>query len=156
MRSKNLGVLLLFLGISLSWTPSVRGATVGEDQPGNAASKSARQAAPDLKGTWSGTFLSKHADARPFTITVVINPDPNGALVGTSSLESDCIRSPRLQVSVSGSKVVLAGSDEDGNSIMFRGTVDSTGTLLTMKYIANGSASGRCETDNGSGTLGKR
>jgi hypothetical protein len=155
MQSKGFGVLL-FLVVSLFWTQSVRASRAADDQSSNAASKSARRTSPDLKGTWSGTFLSKHPDARPFTITVVINPDSDGALVGTSSLESDCIKSPRLQVSVAGSKVVLAGSDEDGNSIMFRGTLDSTGTLLTMNYIANGSASGKCETDNGSGTMGKR
>jgi len=37
-----------------------------------------------------------------------------------------------------------------------RGTVDKTGTLLKASYILNGSATGRCETDNGTGNLAKR
>lgn len=156
MKTKSLGVLLPFLIVLFFWPESAHGANAAENQTGNAASGSARRTTPDLTGTWSGTFLSKHPDARPFTITVVIGPDSDGALSGTSSLESDCLRNPRLQVTVNGSKVVLAGSDADGNSITFRGSLDSTGTLLTMKYISNGSASGRCETDNGTGTLGKR
>jgi hypothetical protein len=156
MKSKIFGVLLLFLVISFFWTQSALGASAAEDQTSNAISGSARRTPPDLRGTWSGTFFSKHPDARPFTITVVISPDPKGVLFGTSGLESDCIKNPRLQVSVTGSKVVLAGSDTDGDSIMFRGNLDSTGTLLTMNYITNGSASGRCETDSGTGTLGKR
>lgn len=37
---------------------------------------------------------------------------------------------------------MLAGSDEDGNNITVRGTVDAAGTLLHSKYILNGSATG--------------
>ena len=37
-----------------------------------------------------------------------------------------------------------------------RGTVDDTGTLLKVKYILNGSATGKCETDDGAGSLAKR
>jgi hypothetical protein len=37
-----------------------------------------------------------------------------------------------------------------------RGTVHSTGTVLTATYILNGSATGMCETDKGTVTLGKR
>jgi hypothetical protein len=109
-----------------------------------------------VTGTWSGTFQSDHANVAPFTITVVINPDSHGHLVGNSSLYSDCVKDVNLQVTVNGSKIVLAGSDADGNSLTFRGTIDKTGTLLNLRYIANGSASGKCETDQGSGTMGKR
>ena len=52
--------------------------------------------------------------------------------------------------------MVLAGSDPEGDSMTLRGTVDASGTLLNVRYIVNGSASGKCETDQGSGTLGKR
>jgi hypothetical protein len=156
MTTKGLSVLFPFLIVLFFLPECAHGANSAENQVGNAASGSAGRTAPDLTGTWSGTFMSKHSDARPFTITVVIGPDSEGALVGTSSLQSDCVRNPRLQVTIKSPKVVLAGSDADGNSIMFRGSLNSTGTLLTMKYIANGSASGRCETDNGTGTLGKR
>ena len=51
---------------------------------------------------------------------------------------------------------VLAGSDEEGDNITMRGTVDKTGTLLKASYILNGSATGRCETDDGTGNLAKR
>jgi len=111
---------------------------------------------PDLAGTWSGTFQSDHPSMAPFTITVVITPDANGHLVGKSNLESQCVRGIKLQVTTNGSNIVLAGSDDDGDSLTFRGTLDQTGTLMNMRYIANGSATGRCETDQGSGTMGKR
>ena len=110
----------------------------------------------DLAGTWSGTFQSDHPNMTPFTITVVIAADASGHLVGKSNLESQCVRGITLQVTTSGSNVVLAGSDDEGDSLTFRGTLDQSGTLMNMRYIANGSASGRCETDQGSGTMGKR
>jgi hypothetical protein len=116
----------------------------------------AAQTVSDVKGTWSGSFQSDHADMEPFTMTVVISPDANGHLVGTSDLVSECVRGVKLQVTVSGTNVVLAGSDDAGDSITLRGNVDTSGTLLTLRYIVNGSASGKCETDQGSGTLGKR
>jgi hypothetical protein len=115
-----------------------------------------QQTTPNLEGTWSGTFISKNADISPFTITIKINSDSRGRLVGDSSLVSDCLDSHRLEVSVTGSKIVLAGSDAKGDNVTFRGTIDTTGMLMTLDYIINGSASARCETDNGSGSLGKR
>jgi hypothetical protein len=39
---------------------------------------------------------------------------------------------------------------------MFRGKPDNTGTVLTLNYVSNGSATGKCEMDTGTGTLGKR
>jgi hypothetical protein len=115
-----------------------------------------KQAAADVSGTWSGTFFSKHSNVPAFTMTVVINPDARGHLVGNSTLNADCLKGAELEVTVRGSKVVLAGSDEEGDSITVRGTVDSTGALLEATYILNGSASGRCETDDGTGNLAKR
>ena len=109
----------------------------------------------ELAGTWSGTFQSDHSNMKPFTITVVITPDANGHLVGKSNLESKCVKGITLQVTTSGSNVVLAGSDDDGDNLTLRGTLDPAGTLMNMRYIANGSASGRCETDQGAGTMGK-
>ena len=114
------------------------------------------QPALDVRGTWSGTFFSKHSNVAPFTMTVVINPDSRGHLIGTSSLNSDCLKGVQLEVTVTGSQVVFAGSDEEGDSVTVRGTVDKTGTLLKANYILNGSASGRCETDDGTGSLAKR
>jgi hypothetical protein len=112
--------------------------------------------AAEVRGTWSGTFFSKHSNVAPFTMTVVINPDARGHLIGTSTLNSDCLKDVRLEVTVTGSNVVLAGSDENGDNITVRGTVDKTGTLLKASYILNGSATGKCETDNGTGSLAKR
>ena len=116
----------------------------------------AQQPPHDLTGTWSGTFISSHSDISPFTITVKINKHSSGHLVGDASLVSDCLDSHRLDVTVNGSNVLLAGSDAKGDTVSFRGTVDATDTLLELNYIINGSPSGRCEIDNGTGTMGKR
>ena len=89
---------------------------------------SAQQTSPDLRGTWSGTFISRNSDISPFTITVKINHDSGGHLVGDASLVSDCLRSHRLHIKINGSNVELAGSDADGDSVTFSGTVDNTGT----------------------------
>ena len=123
---------------------------------GTPSTPASTRPAPDMKGTWSGTFISRRADASPFTITVHISPDSQGRLLGDSSLNSNCLRDARLLVMVSGSNVVLAGSDNEGDTISFRGNIDKTGTVLTLNYIINGSASPRCETDDGTGTMGKR
>ena len=112
-------------------------------------------AAGDVGGTWSGTFLSKNPRRSPFTMTVVIAPGTDGQLLGTTSVAAECFKETVLHVSVNGSKVVLAGSDENGASVTFKGTLDSTGTLLNLDYIVRGSG-GKCESDIGSGNIGKR
>ena len=127
-----------------------------QSKQATSAAESKQQPATEIRGTWSGTFFSKHSNVAPFTMTVVINPDSRGHLIGSSTLNSDCLKDVRLEVTVTGSKVVLAGSDENGDNITVRGTVDKTGTLLKASYILNGSATGRCETDNGTGNLAKR
>jgi nitrous oxidase accessory protein NosD len=113
-------------------------------------------AATDVRGIWSGTFSSNHSGVAPFTISVVVDADSNGHLVGNSTLNSKCLKGAHLQVTVSGSTVVLAGSDKIGNNMTLRGSLDDTGTLLKSAYIFNGSAGGGCETDDGTGTLTKR
>jgi len=122
----------------------------------DSGSVSSASTAADVAGTWSGSFHSRQPNFTPFTMTVVINTDANGHLVGTASVSSDCLKDGTLHVSVSGSSVVLAGGDNEGNHITLRGTIDRSGTLLTLNYILNGSASARCESDDGTGTLGKR
>jgi hypothetical protein len=112
--------------------------------------------AVNLKGTWSGTFLSQHENVDPFTITVVIDQDSKGNLIASTQLSSDCVRVTKLQVTVKGTKVTLAGSDQDGANITLLGTVDSSGAMLDLRYIVNGSSSGRCESDNGTGNMGRR
>jgi hypothetical protein len=107
----------------------------------------------DLSGMWSGTLTSKDANAEAFTMRVLINKDEHGHFVGSSTLESKCLKDAQLQVTVKGSEIILAGSDEQGDNITVRGTLDKTGSLLKSTYILDGSASGRCETDAGTGTL---
>lgn len=113
-------------------------------------------AAPDVTGHWSGTFSSNHADVPSFTLDVVITKDMNGRITGNSTLTSRCLKGAQLQVRVNGSTVVLAGSDDQGNNMTVRGSLDDSGTLLTSTYILNGSATGGCETDDGTGTMTKK
>jgi hypothetical protein len=141
-------LLITVIGIGPICAASL--AEAKNEQPTSAAGST------DVTGTWSGTFFSKHANVASFTMTVVIDQDERGALIGSSSLNSDCLKGVQLRVTVTGSKVVLAGSNEEGNNITLRGTVDKTGTLLKSTYILNGSATGTCETDDGSGSLAKR
>jgi hypothetical protein len=112
--------------------------------------------ATDIRGTWSGTFYSDHEGVAPFTIIVVISKDSSGRIVGSSTLASHCLKNAQLQVKVTGSTVVLAGSDEAGDNMTVRGSLDNTGTVLNSTYILNGSATGGCETDDGTGSLTKR
>jgi len=114
------------------------------------------QGSSPLKGTWSGSFFSRYSNVPGFTMTVVINANSSGHLVGDSSLNSVCLKGAKLQVTVNGSNVVLAGSDQEGDSLTLHGTLDSTDSLIQASYILNGSPSGRCETDDGTGNLSKR
>ena len=115
-----------------------------------------QQTLSELKGSWSGTFFSTQASFPPFSLTVIINPNSKGHLTGSASLNSECLKGTKLDVTVNGSSVVLAGSDEEGDSLTLRGSLDSSGSVIDANYILNGSASGRCETDAGSGILAKR
>ena len=148
-------VLFLVL-ISAVGIESIDASGTPGNQHNNAVSAPASSTQPDIKGTWSGTFISKHADITPFTITVVISANSAGHLIGNASLVSACLDSHRLQVTVTGSNIVLAGSDTRGDTVSFSGTIDNTGTLLTLDYTINGSPSARCEIDNGTGTMAKR
>ena len=146
-------LLMTMMGASYLYAPSPAHA---QSNQATSAAGSTQQPATEIRGTWSGTFFSKHSNVAPFTMTVVINPDSRGHLIGTSTLNSDCLKGVQLEVTVTGSKVVFAGSDEEGDNITVRGTVDKTGTLLKSTYILNGSATGRCETDTGTGSLARR
>ncbi len=152
-----LWVVVLVLLISCVETGFLHAATVSDTSGSSAISAgTSRQTARDVTGTWSGTFLSRQPNFSPFTITVLINADPRGYLVGSSSVSSDCLKNGELQVTVNGSAIILAGGDDEGNHITFRGTIDKTGTLLNLNYVLNGSASAKCESDDGAGTMGKR
>ena len=128
-----LGVLLLLISIAASSQP------------------------PDVRGkTFSGAFQSRHSDVRPFTIRGPINADSRGRLIHKARVTSDCLKNVKdvdLQVTFQGSNVSFAGSNEDGN-VTLLGTIDDTGTLVNIsQYIINGSPSGGCEVDNGTGNL---
>jgi hypothetical protein len=123
-------------------------------QGGTGSTPPSAKATVDVTGTWTGTFQS-NTSSSSFTMTVVIERDPQGILVGTASLNSNCFNDSKLQVTATGAKVVLAGSDAAGNSLTIRGTLDATGTLMKLHYITNGSASGRCESDRGIGNMSK-
>ena len=153
VRPLSLLLTVTMLGAAYLYAPS---SAKSQSKQGTTAAGSDQSPAAELRGTWSGTFFSKHPNVTPFTMTVVINPDSKGHLIGNSSLSSDCLKDARLEVTVTGSNVVLAGSDDSGDNITVRGLVDKTGTLLKASYILNGSATGRCETDNGTGNLAKR
>ncbi len=142
-----------FLLIIVIGAGSVCAAATAEAKNGQSSSATR---STDVTGTWSGTFFSKHANVASFTMTVEISQDTPGILIGSASLNSDCLKGVQLQVTVTGSKVVLAGSNQEGDNITVRGTLDKTGTLLKSTYILNGSATGSCETDGGSGDLVKR
>lgn len=128
-----LGVLLLLISIAASSQP------------------------PDVRGkTFSGAFRSRHSDVRPFTITGPINQDSRGRLIHKARVTSDCLKNVKdvdLQVEFNGSNVTFAGSNADGN-VTLLGTIDDTGTLINIsQYIINGSPSGGCEGDSGTGDL---
>ena len=146
-------LLLTITGALYLSAPSISHA---QGKPSTAPAGTALQAPAEVRGTWSGTLFPKHSNVPPFTITLVISPDAHGNLVGISTLSSDCLKDARLEVTVTGSKVLLSGSDDSGNNITLRGTVDKAGTLFKASYILNGSATGSCETDNGTGNLSKR
>ena len=74
---------------------------------GKAIGVSTNQNNPDVVGTWSGTFQSKHANMSPFTVTMVIAPNADGQLRATASLSSDCVRDTVLHVTFEGSRWCL-------------------------------------------------
>jgi hypothetical protein len=154
-KTRSFNILFLsFLLITMVEAGSLYAARSADDQ--NNASSSAQKTETDFTGTWSGTLFSRHTNVAPFTMTVVISSDSNGHLVGAASHNSPCLKDVRLEVTVKGPEITLAGSDQEGDNITVRGTVDATGTMLKANYILNGSASGRCETDGGTGNLAKR
>jgi hypothetical protein len=146
------GILLLL--ISVFGAGLLHGASVPGDQSNIAAAGSSQQAG--VHETWSGTFRSRYSDIAPFAITVVISSDASGNLIGSASIISDCLKDADLQVTIDGSNVTVAGSDQDGDTVTFQGTIDKTGTLVPLHYIINGSASGRCEVDDGTGSARKQ
>ena len=145
--------LLLLLMILMAANSLFAVSPVAQTGQAASAADSGQDSAFDVTGTWSGKFVSKDESLPPFTITVVINADSQGNLVGKSTLTSRCVKHAQLKVKVEGSKVELAGSDAQGDNLTLRGTLDDTGTILNSSYILDGSATGKCEPEGGKGTL---
>lgn len=142
-----LGILLTLLLTSIVGAGSLRGESVTGEK--------SRQAA--VQGTWSGTFRSSRSNIAPFMITMVINPKMHGHMINKWGISSYCLLNDvDLYVTVDDSNVSLAGTDEYGNTITFEGTIEKRGRLLTLHYVTNGSATGKCESDDGKGYLEKR
>ena len=72
-----------------------------------------------------------------------------------SFTNSPCISNANLKGSIAGLNVSLAGYDSVGDNVTFNGTTNSSGTEMSLAYIINAGASGRCETDSGMGTLSR-
>ena len=112
----------------------------------------------DVRGRWSGAFHSRHANVRPFTITGPIDLDPRARLIYKAQVTTDCFKNFKdvdLEVTVNGPNFSAAGSNEDG-TVTLLGTIDGTGRLLNLQYIINGSYSGGCQVDTGTGDLQKQ
>ena len=107
-----------------------------------------------LTGTWVGRLSSRNFES--FPVTLIVSRTGKGRLRGAVNLISRCLKEATLQLTMDGQNVVFAGSDPDGDTVTLKGTLDSAGTALTLNYIVNGSASARCETDQGEGTLDKQ
>lgn len=131
------------------------GPSMTGDQSGITAAAASQEAA--VQGTWSGTFRSHHVRPAPFTLTLAVNPDMHGRIINQSGITS-CLAKGNvdLHVIVNGSDVVLAGTDEVGNTLTFHGTIDKTGKVLALNYVTNGSRSGKCESDDGTARLVKQ
>jgi hypothetical protein len=80
----------------------------------------------------------------------------HGHLIRSGFSQYCLLRDVDLHVIVNGSNVVLAGTDEVGNTVTLESTIDTTGRVLTLNYVTNGSASGKCETDDGAAHLDKQ
>jgi hypothetical protein len=119
---------------------------------------------PEIHGHWSGTFRSKHFHIAPFTLDLDIDavdePGHRGRKLGhlnKNSGPSYCLTGDvNLQIDREGSNVVIAGTNRSGDTISMVGTLDPTGTLMTLNYVTNGSISGSCESDGGTVTLTKQ
>lgn len=110
-----------------------------------------------LAGEWAGRFQSSNASFAPFTVSAAITQDSNGNLTAMASfLNFLCLRAATLKGTLSGANVALVGSDSIGDNISLKGTSNSAATQMSLSYTLNASASGKCETDSGTGMLTKQ
>ncbi len=119
---------------------------------------------PDITGHWSGTFRSKHFNKAPFMLDLDIDQDDEPGHRGRkhghlkkNSGPSYCLAGDvNLHVDREGSHVVISGTNEKGDTITLVGTLDRAGSIMTLKYLTNGSVSGKCESDDGMASLAKK
>ncbi len=105
-------------------------------------------------GNWSGRFSSHNFAS--FPVSLAITQDVRGNLRARATIVHPCVKNSTLIVTMVGNNIVLGGSDSDGDTITFRGDIDPAGTLLNLSFVLNGSPSGRCETDQGQGSMAKQ
>lgn len=105
-------------------------------------------------GNWSGQFSSKNFAS--FPVSLSITQDVHGNLHGKANIVHPCVKDSDLIVTVVGNNIVLGGSDADGDTVTFRGTINPEGKLLDLSFVINGSPSARCETDQGRGSMAKQ
>lgn len=106
------------------------------------------------RGNWSGQFSSHNFAS--FPVSIAITQDANGNLHGTANMAHPCVKAGKLIVTMVDNNIVLGGSDAEGDTITFSGTIDSAGTLMDLSFVLNGSPSARCETDQGKGSMEKQ
>ena len=119
---------------------------------------------PDIHGHWSGAFRSKHFHIAPFTLDMDIDsaevPGRRGhkhGRLGKNSGPGYCISGDvNLEIDREGSNVVIAGTNGTGDTISLVGTIDPSGSVMTLDYVTNGSVSGKCESDDGMATLTRK
>lgn len=110
-----------------------------------------------VAGRWAGVFQSNDLSLVPFTILATITEDSSGNLTAAASfLKFACMSAANLKGTLSGTTITLAGSDSIGDNVTFKGMSNSQGTQMSLRYVLNASASGKCETDSGSGMLTKQ
>jgi hypothetical protein len=105
-------------------------------------------------GNWSGHFSSHNFAS--FPVSFAITQDVQGNLHGKANMVHPCMKDGDLIVTIVGNNIVLGGSDADGDTVTFRGTLNPEGKVLDLSFVMNGSPSGRCETDQGSGSMVKQ
>jgi hypothetical protein len=121
----------------------------------------AKEFEPDIDGHWSGTFRSNRFNKAPFTLDMDIDKkqEKDNKRHGrwSNSGPTYCLGGDvNFDVDRQGSQVTIAGTNAKGNTITIVGTIDPTGSLMTVNYHTNGSLSGDCESDDGAASLKKK
>lgn len=121
-------------------------------------------AAPPLDGTYTGNFISKSGITNGVSVTITQSSQPgsNGmySASGSATFASSCFSTGTFSPTDAGDPAQLVFGDfvqveietNGGASVIFQGTVDSTGRTITGTYQVLG---GLCAGDSGTGTVTK-